>query len=298
MNNKIALIIFLYIGSIFSGGVVCTVSCSNYFLQLIDLIGSIHKNSFNSVEKIIVYDLGLTAEQISYLSKIQKVELAKIEIINPRLLISYQSEAAEKWVKGSFAWTPVVIKQTLERYPLVFWLNAGITVLKDLDNLFEYVKEKGYFFVDVDPWDIRWSATKRIIDFFSLKENILNQFQISSAIQGLSRDYMLKSYIKPMCDLVVNNFDLFIDDGTTPSGFWTGRADQELFSIFVRKLGLKAYKHGKYVMSTENKNFLMDIQWDKNCVNDDTVIHHSRGEFARKDTVNSVYMRDFLKFKE
>src|SRR5439155_21284257 len=48
----------------------CTAADSSYFTHLLNLIGSIHKISFDQLGEIAVFDLGLHQEQVEELNKI------------------------------------------------------------------------------------------------------------------------------------------------------------------------------------------------------------------------------------
>ena len=123
----------------------CTASDDKYYNRLLNLIGSIHKIDFDNLGEIAVFDLGLTEKQKQQLAQIMRVRVYAVEMTNPRLLEHVVTASNGRKVRGSFAWKPVIIKQALEKFPEILYLDAGTTVLKPLDYVFQYIHENGYF---------------------------------------------------------------------------------------------------------------------------------------------------------
>ena len=55
--------------------IIITATNSLYFDSLLTLISSIHEFSFDIVDEIIVFDLGLKIEELNKLKKIEKVKV-------------------------------------------------------------------------------------------------------------------------------------------------------------------------------------------------------------------------------
>jgi len=53
----------------------CTVADEKHFYMLLNLIGSLHKNDFDNLKEIAVFDLGFTDQQKQILKNIKKVEI-------------------------------------------------------------------------------------------------------------------------------------------------------------------------------------------------------------------------------
>jgi hypothetical protein len=121
----------------------CTASDAKYFPHLVQLIGSIHYSNYNDLGEILVFDLGMPAQQIAFLKTIEKVSIRSVELVHPNLLKPVF--AGTKFVPGWYAWKPVVIKQTLDIHPYCLWVDAGTTIFKPLNHLFEYINQTGYF---------------------------------------------------------------------------------------------------------------------------------------------------------
>lgn len=262
-----------------------------HFFLLIDLIGSIHKVNYDEVGQIAVFNLGLTSNQIAELNHIDKVYVYEVELTHPDLLTRFQvrpngalnnvqvNGEPNKMVRGWYAWKPVVIKQALDMFPHVLYLDSGFTIKNSLHQVFQHIQQNGYFLID-SPTSIKWMATRYIIEKFNLespeKKFILddNNHGISAGIQGLSRK-LYDSYVMPMYELS-KDLNNFIDDGTTPDGFGTGRHDQPLFSMFASLLNLKAIKcfsQGSNVLMVDGKKIpftfrtYFNFKWERDHIN-------------------------------
>lgn len=224
---------------------IVTAADEDFFPSLLNFIGGIHKSNFDHLAEIAIFDLGLTVEQKKTLKKIAKTNIYSVEMTHPDLLKHFNTRPWGKPARGWYAWKPVVIKQALDMFPDILYLDAGILVLQPLDNLFRHIRKQGYFFTDCDH-SIEWMTTKYVIKEFDLhsqdKQWILdpNTYGINGGFQGLTHK-LYNNYVLPMYEHS-KNLTLFIDDGTTPKGFGTGRHDQTLFSIYVRLLHLEIFK--------------------------------------------------------
>ena len=218
-----------------------TVSDEKHFPLLLNLIGSIYTHHFYDVEEIGVFNLGMTDTQINELNNIKKVKVYEIEMTNPKIF-ELINTGINRNVKGLFSWKPVVIKQSLDKYPYVVYLDAGSTILKPVNRLFQHITEHGYFLSDCGH-SIAQMTPKHIIHKFNLDQPILNELGIDAGFMGVSRR-VYNTFVKPVYEL---SFDInnFIDDGTCPGGYGMGRHDQTLFSIFARKLNLDIQLHDR-----------------------------------------------------
>lgn len=213
----------------------CTAANEHYFNQLLGLIASIHVHNYSDLKEIAVFDLGLKADQVDTLKKIKKVKIYHIKEKNPNLLTWFPYGKL-----GCYSWKPVVIKESLERFPYVLWLDAGTTVLKPLDDLFQYIAESGYFICTIGDsippkYSVGWSTTTFLKKKFQLDkpENqwILAQESVMGGIIGASR-LRSANFLHELYQLT-KDIRYFMDDGTTPQGLGTGRHDQTVLSILA-----------------------------------------------------------------
>jgi glycosyltransferase involved in cell wall biosynthesis len=276
----------------------CTASDSKYFRHLLHLIGTIHSHSFNNLGEIAVFDLGMTPEQIDQLNTIAKVSVHNIEMTHPDLLRQVCVSGYGKTVPGWYAWKPVIIKQALEMYPYVLYVDAGTTILRPLDDLFKYIQQTGYFLATIGDekfynqisHPIKWGSTEYVKKYFNLHESdrrwILDQEPILSGTLGMSRkamDYL----VKPLYEFS-RHLRLFEDDGTTPNGFGTGRHDQIILSVYAYMHGLTIHQqdHTQEVpiyLMVEGQPKELYITWNREYVNEKTHLYNSRYNMERFD---------------
>lgn len=273
--------------------IFCTVSDDRHFPLLLNLIGSIHKHNFNQLKEIMVYDLGLREEYLNILSEIHKVKIYKIEETNPYIFKDIQTDH-RRYVKGLFSWKPVIIKQALDLYEEVLYVDAGSVLLKPIDNLFKHISQNGYLFFDCGH-SIKWMSTKAIIEKFKLNEEqnkwILNEntLGIDAGFQGISRK-VYNEYVLPMYELSkdINNF---VDDGSCPNGWGTGRHDQTLFSILAQKLKYNILKQGPDTchLNVDNKPVLFHVVHLPEHLTSETDIFRSRWHlYNQQDNLNNI----------
>ena len=223
---------------------IVTATDERFFPCLLNFIGSIHRVNFDDLNEISVFDLGLAQEQRQLLNTISKVKIYTIEMTHPELLKHFITRPDGKRARGWYAWKPVVIKQALDMFPDILYIDSGIIILRPLNNLCNYIRKNGYFFVDCGH-SINRMTTQYVKEKFNLESPELQwllspfTFGISAGFQGLTH-VLYESYILPMYKLS-KNLQAFVDDGTTPQGFGTGREDQTLFSIYARLLNLHVF---------------------------------------------------------
>jgi hypothetical protein len=275
--NKI-IFLLLHFFSIFAqheSMYICTAASTEFFTPLLTLIGSLHKVNFNELAQLAIFDLGLTLDERMTLEAMEKIKIYTIQITNEDMLKPFKTRKhEEKYARGWYSWKPVIFKQALEMFPYILYMDAGTTVYKPLNDIFDYIQENGYFFSSCNQ-SIYVMTTKYIINKFNLKskENrwLLNDsiHGIRGGFQGLSRS-MYESYVLPIYQLTydIRNFE---DDGTAPLGFGSARNDQPLFSIYAHILGCKINKD---TFTFKGKTIHTTDQIKK--IDDTTVLCHTR----------------------
>ncbi|OGN65172.1 MAG: hypothetical protein A3E80_01275 [Chlamydiae bacterium RIFCSPHIGHO2_12_FULL_49_9] len=225
----------------------CTAADSGYFKPLMGLIGSIHESNFDDLGEIAVFDIGLKKEEISQLENIQKVRVYRVDTDNPDVLHFFYPPNARKTL-GWYSWKPMVVKQSLDLFPYVLWIDAAATVLRPLNNLFESIVKNRYFLVTIGDerkadgspvHSVDWQTNGFLREKFQLEKEenrwILSQDCVTSCIVGASReawDDFVGDWFEATKDL--RNF---IDDGI-PYGYGCARHDQAVLTLiaYTKKL--------------------------------------------------------------
>jgi hypothetical protein len=273
-----------------------TAADSRFYPHLLNLIGSIHHLNYDDLGEIAVFDLGMTFEQKESLRNIKKLSIYRFESINPDITKPFVRTHSGHIAHGWFAFKYVAMKQALDKFPYVLWIDAGSTVLKPLNDLFQYLRFKGYILITtgahphVEGYNVGWGATSYVNRKYNLDspENswVLKQEPIMGGVQGSSRSEANK-YLLPMYELArdLKNYE---DDGTAPNGFGCGRHDQTLLSViaYLKHLTVfvQDYKQEKpIILRFDDKIVPFYITYDKAYVCDKTHIYSSRGDLRQLD---------------
>lgn len=129
--------------------VFATGADERYGYHLLNLLGSLQVNS-DVFDRVVAYDLGLSPHQRGLLDGVEGVEVREVPAFAPH------------WSQG-FTWKPWVWTH-LDAGELVFWVDAGDTILRSLAPALERVRERGLFvvgqgsrlgdIVPADYWDL------------------------------------------------------------------------------------------------------------------------------------------------
>ncbi len=263
-----------------------TVADEKHYALLVNLIGSIHKNDYDCLDEIAVFDIGLTKDQRNTLNQMAKVKVFDVEKRHPDLLTPFQTAHNGKMVRGWYAWKPVLMKQSLDMYPYFLFLDAGSLVLNSPSPLFKHIEQNGYFFITVSH-NIVDRLTTPVADYFVSKLNPEQQAivldphtqMVAGGVQGISR-FLYFDYIFPLY-LAAGNLDFFKDDGSSKCGFGAGRHDQTLMSILVRSKGYKSMNaDGWSDLRVDGKAFPFHYHWNSTQVLPQTMIYSCRWDFT------------------
>jgi hypothetical protein len=102
-----------------------------YGYHLLNMLGSVERNS-DVFDRIVVYDLGLDDRQRRLVRGLRRVELRTVPAFAPH------------WAK-CFSWKPWI--WTHLEGEAIFYLDAGATVLRPLDDIAAAIATEGYFVV-------------------------------------------------------------------------------------------------------------------------------------------------------
>jgi hypothetical protein len=112
--------------------VFATGANERYGYHLLNLLGSLKANS-DVFDRVVAYDLGLSAHQRVLLEAVRGVEVREVPAFAPH------------WSQG-FTWKPWIWTH-LDAGEIVLWLDAGATVMRSLEPTLEQTRRRGYFLV-------------------------------------------------------------------------------------------------------------------------------------------------------
>ena len=114
-----------------TSAVLASAADAAYGRQLLNLIGSVKANS-DLFDRILVYDLGLSRVQRGLLERVEGVEVRQVPPFVPHW--------AQCWSWKPWIWTHVDAG-------LLLYLDAGVTVLRELTDPLEQIESRGYFLI-------------------------------------------------------------------------------------------------------------------------------------------------------
>jgi hypothetical protein len=227
--------------------IIVTTANSLFYYSVLTLINSIHKHSFNLIDKIIVFNLGLCQEEINRLKKIKKVSV-----------VNYPDNARDLHSKflepKQYVYKVYCLKNASSFGSNILWLDAGIMALEPIDEIFNTI-EKEHIFLVGDVHLNKSYTHKECIRIMNASEEELAAKQLSAGIIGYK---------------VNGNFQKFVDEaykfslieGCVDGGNEDHRHDQSVFSILAARYKIKTQSIDTYGYWT---NLTRDINSARQC---------------------------------
>lgn len=200
--------------------VIITATNSPYFDSLLTLISSIHEFSFNIVDEIIVFDLGLTQDELSRLEKIEKIRVTQFTASERN---SHPHFMSPKW----HVYKLTCLKNGFELGENVLWLDSGVCALSSIDVIFNKIEKEDIFFVIDEHLTSTYvhNDCKRIM---SATEKELNSKILSSGILGYKSQGKYK-------DLINEAYTYSLIQGCCDGDQENHRHDQSILSILCSR---------------------------------------------------------------
>jgi hypothetical protein len=142
-----------------------------YGYWLLNLIGSVQKNTRSLFDKLVVFDLGLSESQRRLLRRVREIEIERVPAFAPH------------WSQG-FAWKPWI--WTHLDYDELVWLDAGASVLRPLDPVLRSIRERGYWLIS-HGYPIRESIPSDYYERFRLPRSRGDEPIAAAGIIGFAR---------------------------------------------------------------------------------------------------------------
>lgn len=151
--------------------IIVTAANSPYFNSLATLVASIHRHSFDLIDQIFIFDIGLSQEDRSTASTWSKVSIVDL----PNDIDSTPKQHVYKCYCVHWA------KNQAEK---ILWLDAGVMLLKSIDQIFKIIQDEDIFLVgDPDHKNERWTHEDCRLIMKATQEELGAQ-QLSSGILG------------------------------------------------------------------------------------------------------------------
>jgi hypothetical protein len=201
--------------------IVITGANSPYYQSLLTLINGVHKDSFDLVDMIVVYDFGLEPIEINQLNTLEKVLVINIVKDFP----IYENISTIK-TKSHFL-KMYSLHHSLGLSKNVLWLDAGVCSLKSLNPIFDLIKTDDIFLVG-DVHINKNFTHKKCSEIMSASEKELNDQHLSSGIFGFKTN---GKYIK----LIKDSWKYSQIEGVIDGFDDNHRHDQSVLSILASR---------------------------------------------------------------
>jgi hypothetical protein len=153
-------------------GVIVTGADTKYYNALINLIGSVH--FWDSSRNILVFDLGLSVEQLETIIVMDRVKVEQSLI---------------KTDLKNYAWKAQCIRRATENYGKTIWLDAGSDLRGDPVIIDKLLETEDMFFVQGQDVDMSpWSNPQTLQFFHTNKEEMKGKYSFSGNLQGYVYD--------------------------------------------------------------------------------------------------------------
>jgi hypothetical protein len=150
--------------------VLASAADRRYGYWLLNLLGSVKKNS-DVFDSVVVFDLGLSPFQRRLVDAVRGVEVRTVPPFVPH------------WAQ-CYTWKPWIWTH-LEGDELV-WLDAGVSVLRPLDEPLRQIRERGYFLVS-QGHPLEWIVPTDYYELYGLAAEIGSEPSVAAGIMGFAR---------------------------------------------------------------------------------------------------------------
>jgi hypothetical protein len=157
-----------------------TGASSNHYMCLRQLLRSIQKHEPKT--SVVVYDLGLDANEREELLKVHNVSLKTFPFS------SYPEHFNMNHYNGSYAWKPTLICNENKTHRKVMWLDAGDVLTKNLDDVRKALKKNGVMITQVDKLVSKWTADKTFINLGLNRSNFETTRMVRAGIVAFDRE--------------------------------------------------------------------------------------------------------------
>lgn len=197
------------------------------------LISSIHQHSFDDVDQIFVFDLGLDIEmrkQIQGYKKTTVVDFPDHIDCTPKQHL-YKCYA---------------LYWGINKAKNVLWLDAGVMLLQPIKEMFDIINQDDIFMVkDTNHKNIAWTH-KKCIDIMQATHSELHSHQLSSGILGFKSKGQYEHVIKEA-------YEYSKIEGCVAGNHANHRHDQSVYSILAARHGCPTQNIEKYGYYTDQK---------------------------------------------
>ncbi len=246
---------------------------SSFFKSSITLISSLHETSINTIDKIIIYNLGLKRIEINFLNTLKKVEVIEYPDMVNNLWNGYLDPT-------TFAWKCFAIWDAKRFGDNILYLDSGALALKDIKTIYKIIAKEEIFLVGDKHINRNWTH-KKCFEIMNASESEINDFQLWAGILGYK--------INGKYQQVINDaFEYSKIKGCIAGNRKNHRHDQSIYSILASR-----YK-------CPRQSILTFGEWEslEKAISQNSVIYvHRRSYYNDKDLIGKNNKKIALPFK-
>jgi hypothetical protein len=210
---------------------IITATNSPYYESLLGLISSIHKFGYNTVDKVLVYDIGLTQEEINSLRNLEKVDV--IEFTEDE-----KNSHPEFLVGKSHVYKNYCLKHASKFNENVLWVDSGACFINNFDEIFEKIDYEDIFLVG----DIHLNKTythDECVNIMNATEDELMSNQLWSGLVGFKSEGKYQ-------ELIDLSSDFSLVENCCNGNHQNHRHDQSILSILAYRYSCPQQDIDKY----------------------------------------------------
>ncbi|XP_013421926.1 uncharacterized protein LOC106181925 [Lingula anatina] len=213
-----------------------------YFDGLVNLVGSVHY--WESRRNIVVYNLGLSETQIQRVKSWCRTKLVNFHLDSPRYPehVSYLKK---------FAWKSVVLKDAVDRFGKILWIDAGCDVRGPMSKIDDFLKQDGHFFVQGQDVDMTRLTHFNMFRYFNeTMSKFKGKYSFAGGISGWVKGSKAYRRILPrwiQCSMDVTCIS------PLGAGLANHRYDQSALSVIAYTSGVNITAHTELLAATRSQ---------------------------------------------
>jgi len=213
--------------------VLITACNSRFYTSCLTMISSIHRTSWDAIDEILIYNLGLHHREKQILNSLAKTRVLEFP--------DYVNEFYPGYLESKqYAWKMCIIKEGGNYGDKVLWLDSGIVCLRNIQEIYDEIEKEDIFLVDNKYWLIKHHLSSDCERVMQVTEEEKNAPMISGGIQGYKVNGRYQGYVD-------DGFEWSRVKEAVHGSFESHRHDQTVYSIIAYRHGLSDKLHDVFV---------------------------------------------------
>ena len=221
---------------------IVTAADSKFFYGLLTLLTTFYHMTRYENYKLEIWDLGLTDNQLNLLRLILRENwtIRSIEELGPEPF-----PGAFKASERNFAWKPYCISNSYSSHVSLLWLDAGVAISQDLNEIFCQIEENNSLFIQNGQHKNKNWISPECFNNLQPTFHELESFQIHANILGFGKSNSIRELLsvwQQHCSIPAN----------VVSSFTNHRHDQTVLSLEIAKRDIRIENEDMYLLESAN----------------------------------------------